>query len=241
VPVLVAVVGLLLVQRLVPPERREEHNDVAGFIYAVLGVAYAVVLAFMLIAVWQDYNTAQTNVESEANELAGVYFLASRLPESERTHVQDLARMYARVVVEQEWPMMEQGQTSPRADSLLRQLRFELLEFDPRTRGEQVLYERGLTDLHNAIDARRSRLLEVREGIPNLLWVVLVVGGVITVSFTYLFGLKSNVAHALMVAALTLLICAILFTIGEFDYPFSGVVEIRPEAFREALRSFGGT
>jgi hypothetical protein len=136
---------------------------------------------------------------------------------------------------------MEQGQTSPRADSLVGQLRFELLEFDPHTRGEQVLYERGLTDLHNAVDARRSRLLQVREGIPNLLWVVLVVGGVITVSFTYLFGLKSNVAHALMVAALTLLICAILFTIGEFDYPFSGVVEIRPEAFREALRSFGGT
>jgi protein-S-isoprenylcysteine O-methyltransferase Ste14 len=241
VPVLVAVVGLLLVQRLVPPERREEHNDVAGFIYAVLGVAYAVVLAFMLIAVWQDYNTAQTNVESEANELAGVYFLASRLPESERTHVQDLARMYARVVVEQEWPMMEQGQTSPRADSLLRQLRFELLEFDPHTRGEQVLYERGLTDLHNAIDARSSRLLEVREGIPNLLWVVLVVGGVITVSFTYLFGLKSNVAHALIVAALTLLICGILFTIGEFNNPFSGPVEIQPEAFREVLHSFGGT
>jgi hypothetical protein len=37
-----------------------------------------------------------------------------------------------------------------------------------------------------------------------------VVGGVITVSFTYLFGLKSNVAHGLMVAALTLVICAIL-------------------------------
>jgi uncharacterized membrane protein YgaE (UPF0421/DUF939 family) len=84
-----AVAGLLLVQRLVPPERREQHNDVAGFIYAVLGVAYAVLLAFVVIVVWQEYKTAQTNVESEANELAGVYFLASRLPESERTHVQD--------------------------------------------------------------------------------------------------------------------------------------------------------
>src|SRR5215207_3864794 len=103
VPVLVAVVGLVLVQRLVPPDRREEHNDVAGFIYAVLGVAYAVLLAFMLIAVWQDYNTAQTNVESEAHELAGVYFLASQLPEPERTRVQDLTRTYARVVVEEEW------------------------------------------------------------------------------------------------------------------------------------------
>ena len=82
---LVAVAGLVLVQRLVPPERREAHNDVAGFIYAVLGVAYAVLLAFMLISVWQDYETAQTNVENEAHELAGVYFLASRLPEPERT------------------------------------------------------------------------------------------------------------------------------------------------------------
>jgi len=240
VPVLVAVVGLLWVQRLVPPDRREEHNDVAGFIFAVLGVAYAVLLAFMLIAVWEDYKTAQTNLQSEASELAGVYFLASRLPEPQRTNVQDLARTYARVVVEEEWPMMERGQTSPHADSLLRQLRLKLLEFDPRTRGEQVLYERGLTDLHNAIDARRSRLLEVREGIPTLLWVVLVVGGVITVSFTYLFGLKSNVAHGLMVAALTLLICGILFTIGEFNYAFSGIVEIRPDAFREVLLSFGG-
>ena len=241
VPVLVAVVGLVLVQRLVPPDRREGQNNVAGFIYAVLGVAYAVLLAFMLIAVWQDYKTAQTNVESEAHELAGVYFLASQLPEPERTRLQDFVRTYVKVVVEEEWPMMERGQTSPRADSLVRQLRLEFLEFDPHTEGEQVLYDRGLTQLHDGLDARRSRLLEVREGIPNLLWVVLVVGGVITVSFTYLFGLKSNAAHALMVAALTLLICGILFTIGEFDYPFSGVVEIRPEAFKEVLGSFGGT
>ena len=72
VPVLVAVAGLVVVQRLVPPERREVQNDVAGFIYAVLGVAYAVLLAFVVIAVWQDYQTAQAEVESEAHELAGI-------------------------------------------------------------------------------------------------------------------------------------------------------------------------
>jgi hypothetical protein len=241
VPVLVAVAGLVLLQRLVPPERREGQNNVAGFIFAVLGVAYAVLLAFVVIAVWQDYEAAQTNVESEAHELAGVYFLASQLPDPERTRIQELVRTYIRVVVEEEWPMMERGQTSPRADSLLRQLRAEILEFDPRTKGEQVLYESGLRQLHDADDARRSRLLEVREGIPALLWVVLVVGGVITVSFTYLFGLKSNLAHALMVAALTLVICGILFTIGEFDNPFSGLMEIRPDAFKEVLGSLGGT
>ena len=241
VPVLGAVVGLVLVQRLVPPERREEQNDVAGFIFAVLGVAYAVLLAFVVIAVWQDYETAQTDVESEAHELAGVYFLASRLPEPDRTRIRDLIRTYVRVVVVEEWPMMERGQTSPQADSLIRQLRSKILKFDPHTKGEQVLYERGLTQLHDAANARRTRQLEVREGVPGLLWVVLVLGGLITVSFTYLFGLQSNLAHALMVAALTLVICGILFTIGEFNNPFSGVVEIQPDAFEEVLRSFKGT
>jgi hypothetical protein len=139
--------------------------------------------------------------------------------------------------------MMERGETSPRADSLVHELRLRLLEFDPRTEGEQVLYERGLTLVHDMADARMLRLLQVREGIPALLWVVLVVGGVITVCFTYLFGLKSNVAHALMVAALTLVITGILFTIGEFDTPSRGPSRSsrRPSAFREVLGSFGGT
>ncbi len=35
------------------PRLREEYNDVAGFIYAVVGGAYAVLLAFVvIIAVW---------------------------------------------------------------------------------------------------------------------------------------------------------------------------------------------
>ena len=42
--VLAAIGGLGLVQRLVPATTRKEHNDVAGFIYAVLGVAYAVLV-----------------------------------------------------------------------------------------------------------------------------------------------------------------------------------------------------
>ena len=58
-----AVVGLTLVQRLVPTAIRKEHNDVAGFIYAILGVVYAVLLALMVIAVWEEYERARVTVE----------------------------------------------------------------------------------------------------------------------------------------------------------------------------------
>ena len=59
---LAAVLGLVLVQRLVPMTIREEHNDVAGFIYAVVGVIYAVLLALVVIATWEEFGRARITV-----------------------------------------------------------------------------------------------------------------------------------------------------------------------------------
>src|ERR687894_1545088 len=106
---LAAVAGLELVQRLVPSEKRQEHNDVAGFLYAVVGVVYAVLLALLVIAVWEQYQRARETVESEANAVADIAWIAHRLPEPERHELQEDARSYAQEVVDNEWPLMEQG------------------------------------------------------------------------------------------------------------------------------------
>jgi Protein of unknown function (DUF4239) len=238
IPVLVAVAGLMIMGRLVPSESRKAHNDVAGFIFAVLGVIYAVLLAFVVIVVWEEFERAETDVESEANELANVYFLADRFPEPEKTRIRDLARSYARTVVEEEWPLMARGRESPRADELLHEIRLTFLGLDPHTGTQQILYEQGLERIHELQDARTLRLVDARRGVPAVLWTVLVLGAVVTVGFTYLFGLESNLMHALMVAALTLVITSVLFTIAALNYPFSGVVRVPPDAFEAVLRAF---
>src|SRR5215208_6143219 len=99
VAMVVAVGGLLLVQRLCSTELRKQANDVAGFIYAVLGVAYAVLLGLMLIAVWEKWNAAETITTEEANELAGIFYFAHALPQPEGRHIQELVRSYSQVVV----------------------------------------------------------------------------------------------------------------------------------------------
>ena len=67
-----AVAGLILVQRFVSSELREQHNDVAGFVYAGVGVVYAVLLALVVIAVWEQYQRARETVETEANAVAEI-------------------------------------------------------------------------------------------------------------------------------------------------------------------------
>src|SRR3712207_2325127 len=143
---LAAVAGLELVQRLVPAQKRQEHNDVAGFLYAVVGVVYAVLLALLVIAVWEQYRSANETAESEANAVADIAWLAHRLPEPERHVLQEDARSYAQEVVDNEWPLMEQGlggvQSLPEGWDLLDDMRATLQEVEPRTQAEQRSEER---------------------------------------------------------------------------------------------------
>jgi hypothetical protein len=194
---LVAVGGLVLVQRLLPTRRRLRHNDVAGFIFAVLGVAYAVLLGLVVVAVWEEWNAAIEAVDQEAGEVDEVFRLAHRLPEPEGRHLQELARSYARTVVNEEWPLMERGKVSPKAWAILDEIRYSIQRMEPATETQQVLYEQGLQQVHDLADARGERLLDAEEGLPAILWVVLFVGGVDVVGFTYLFGLESTTVHML--------------------------------------------
>jgi hypothetical protein len=233
-----AVGGLILVQRLVPTEVRRQQNDVAGFIYAVLGVTYAVLLGLMVVAVWEEWNAASVTADDEASSLAEIFWLADRMPETEGRHIQELARSYAMVVVNEEWLLMEREKSSPRAWDLLDDIRTSLQNFDPSTPEEQVVYEQSLERMRDLANARRDRLLEAELGLPGILWVVLITGGVVVVGFTYLFGLDSTLIHLFMVASLALVIALVLFTVAALNFPFKGDITIHPDAMEHVLGRF---
>ncbi|HEX5915612.1 MAG TPA: hypothetical protein VFY54_21120 [Rubrobacter sp.] len=238
--------GLELVQRLVPADSRRPHNDVAGFIYAALGVIYAVLLALVVIAVWEEYEAARVTVEQEANAAADIFWLADRLPEPRGTHLQELVRSYAEEVVHREWPLMEQGQTplmrqergTPAGWTIIDDIRQDIQGFEPRTKGEEQLYAEGLDQVDTLSDARRTRLVAAEESVPGVLWSVLIFGGVAAIGFTYLFGLENTWAHRLMVLTLAAVIGLVLFTIGAMEHPFSGGARIGTGAFDLILERF---
>jgi hypothetical protein len=236
-----AVAGLMVAQRLIPLALRERNNTPIGTIYAALYVMFGVSVGFTLVLTWQEYNTARQTVQSEAVSVEQVYRLAEKLPEPERSRIQQLSVSYARSVVKEEWPAMRQGQQSTRAGGLVDELRRSVEDPEPRTDAQSALYAESLSEMNELEASREFRLLAVNEGIPYNVWIALVVGGVLTVAFTYLFGIDPAWLHAVAVAGLAVLISLVLYMIGVLDYPFNSGVQVQPEAFEQVLKEIGGS
>jgi len=131
---------------------------------------------------------------------------------------------------------MGKGRVSPHAEQRAHQLAGAVRELSPKTAVQSELYTDALGRMDVLRENRALRTTEVREGIPSVVWVVLVSGALITVGFTYLFAMRSFKLHAVATGALTVVVVLLLFTIGVLDYAFDGDVRVGPEAFEIALK-----
>jgi hypothetical protein len=224
-----------LIHKYWPYTIRQKHNDVAGFIFAAVAVFYAVMVAFVVVVGWEDLSTARQTTYTEANQLANIYWISRSLPSPQGPAIENSTLEYAHTVIDDEWPLMEKDESSPRAQLVLDQMRDDVFAFTPRSGQQQVLDEQAVTSVNELSAARRNRLVSMNEAIGEPLWVVLIIGGVITVCFCLLFGLQSKAAHYGMVAALAVLVVLSLLLIKEIQYPFAGNPHIGPEAFEVFL------
>lgn len=231
-----AVGSALLVRRRVGAEVLARHNDVAGFIYAVIGVVYAVLLGFSAIIVWEQFRNAQEGAELEANALADLYRDAQVFPAATREAMEGRLREYARLVVEEEWPAMGAGESSPRTWEAYNLLWRAYHEFTPEGDHQYTWYRESVQRLSVLADQRRNRLLGVQSGVPAVMWAVLVGAGAVTIAFSFLFGTPNARAQGLMTGALALTIGIVLLSILALEHPFAGITRVDPEAFEQVRR-----
>lgn len=232
---LLAVYGAIHVRRRVPLEVQMEQNEVAGFFIAVLGLVYGVLLAFAVIAVWEDLDDARDTADIEANGVGDLYRFAEMLPDDARRAIQQQSIAYASVVINEEWAALGRGHESARAQEHMDAVWATVRAVDPKGPREEAVFSKLLDQTQLINDKRRERLVAAREGIPRLVWGVLIGGWVVTVLFTYFFGLKNQRALLAMTALYAASIGFVLFLIAAMDFPFSGAVSVQPEAMEMVL------
>ncbi|MFD5564912.1 bestrophin-like domain [Kitasatospora griseola] len=226
---------MLLVQRYASVPARVNCNDVAGFIFAAVGAFYAVLVAFVVIVVWENTSTARATTFEEADELAGVYWMSRQMPLPEGAQLEGLTLSYAHAVVNTEWQQMTGHHSDPAATALMYQVRDTALAFQPNDNRESTIYQNLVQHVDGLASKRRARLNLIADCVPPLLWAALIAGAVVTIAFTFLFGLSNTWVHLMMVLSLAGLIGLSLIAIKEMNYPFDGANSVKSTAFEVFL------
>ena len=239
--ILLAVAGLVFVRRLVPLSVLETNHEVGGILIQIVSPAYAVLLAFVVFAVWTQHDDADSFVAEEANRLANLFRNAPGLPEPEQSQLLTGLRQYGQIVIDQEWDAMARGEESQQVSDTYDSLATLLVGMEPLSGREGGFYRASLENLNALGDLRTRRLLSSRTALPTVLWILLIGGGGITIGFSYLFGAKNLWAQALMTAAAAGTIAFFLFLILVTDLPFTGDVKVSPEALQLVLKHFDQT
>jgi hypothetical protein len=227
---------LILLRKLWPPALRREHNDLVGWQIGVLGTTYAVIVGFMLWNVWTNFQSAELNAELEANSLVNVYRLSQGLSSEQAAEVQRLAREYADVMLDEEWPAMSKQHLSPAGFNVTQQLWAVMVQAQASQAPEPLSL--ALAELANMTQHRRIRQLQSRSSLPGILWTILIVGGVITIGSSCLFATEKFRLHFILVFSLSLMVSLVLVAIADIDRPFQGSVHVEPDAFRLARETF---
>ncbi len=232
--VAVSVGFLAVLQRLWPIEQRRLQNDLVGWNITVLGTVYAVIVGFMLYAVWTNLEMATANVEAEANCLVNVARSAEGLRVDKSNEVLRLATEYVRLMLIEEWPAMRAGKLTPASAQITEQLWAMLTRMETSSSSEQTGRDHAISELSCMTDHRRLRQLEVNEGLPGILWAVLILGAAATIVSACLFGSSDFRLHVAQVIALSFVISLVLVAIADINRPFQGSVHVQPLAFERA-------
>jgi len=230
-----------LVRRVGVDEGRAANNEAAGQIFTIVGGLNAVLIAFVLISLFDAASAARDGAQQEADSLVAASWAADALPEPARSQVRELTRSYADTVVQEEWPLMREGRevTGP-GWAQLDQLRAAVADAPADGDWQVDRKETAANELRQVYQSRQARLATANErGLGVVVWFVLLAGSVITVLLPNLFGGTKLVTHMIIVTTLAGMIALLLFAIYQLQNPFTGGIRIEPDAFRAALDRVG--
>ena len=229
-----SVAGLCIVRRLVPVDHLQKNHEVAGVTFGVLGAFYGLVLAFVIVAAWEQFTAANANAHQEASALESLYKLSAGFAEPMRTRFASAIFEYTQRVVDEEWPQMANDAYRAQTGRTLK-LWSILLSNHPADSREQMLEDKAIDQLNVVGQTRNQRILYYQDDLPSVVWLVIYLGCAITIGFSYFFGSHVFRAQVVMCAFFSILLGITILAILELAHPYQGTVTIPDEPFRYAL------
>jgi hypothetical protein len=222
--------------RLAGGERTPWFKGVSPGMLPPVGIIFGLFVAFVASQVWSDTDRARAAVNTEANSLSTVIFLAVSFPGEPELRMRELTRRHIAEVVTVEWPMMAQRNPSftvtPAA--LAEELQF-VLALKPQSEGQITAQRQIVAALEGAMEARRQRIAVSRSRVNWVKWTALILQAICTLIAIVMVHIDNRAAAAISLWIFATGIAVSILLIASHDRPFSGELSVKPDLLKQIL------
>jgi uncharacterized membrane protein YhaH (DUF805 family) len=228
----IAILIMLGVRRLIHRRTVEVENDIVGWLFSGVAVLNAVLLAFVVFAVYDRYSALRQTVTEEAADIVVVYRDTQTLPEPARSDAQQALRNYTDFVMKNEWK--SHGLILPhKTPDALNPVWVAYREANPPPPAD------AQGRLHDLEKQRHLRHLASENSLPGGFWPLLIGAAVITIITSFFFSMKEAWVQGVLTVSLTAILIGTLLLISSLNRPFTGPTPISRGPYQHALLEFG--
>jgi hypothetical protein len=220
-----------VIMALAKGERAQAFKSVSGGLLSPLGTIFGLLVVFSVVQVWSDLDHARVAVNREASAIRMAILLAASFPGEPETQIRSLLRRHIDEIVSTEWPMMAQQSASLKVapPTLAETLRL-VLSLTPRSEGQIAAQREILTQLENAGDARRERIILSRSSVNWVKWTCLLAQAGCTLVAIAVVHSDNRAGAAVAMGIFATGVAASVLLIASHDRPFSGEISVKPDA-----------
>ena len=225
-----------VVTRLAVNDRARAFKAVSPGMLPPLGILFALLIGFIAVEVWNNYDKAKVAVATEASALRAVVLLAGTFPEEQKTRIHALIDRHIEMAVNEGWPAMARHRAtlSTLPTSLIAALQ-ETLALKPADDSQRIAQSEMLRALEKALDARRQRIVISKSSVGRVKWAGILLQGICTLIAIAMVHSDNRLACAIAMTLFATGMALSLLLIGAYSRPFVGEISVRPDLLKQVI------
>ena len=234
---ILAAIVYLVVTSLAVDDRARAFKAVSPGMLPPLGILFALLVGFIAVEVWNNFDKAKLAVASEASALRAVVLLAGTFPDEQKIRIYALIDRHIDEAMNKEWPAMAQQQatlSTLRANALIEALH-EVLTLKPADDRQRIAQPEMVKALESALDARRQRIIVSQSAVGKVKWAGILLQGLCTLIAIAMVHSDNRLTSAIALTLFATGIALSLLLIAAYSRPFTGEISVKPDLLKQVI------
>ncbi|MBS1994467.1 MAG: DUF4239 domain-containing protein [Cyanobacteria bacterium SZAS LIN-3] len=226
-----SVAGLIVVRKTFRRQDFKKHHEIAGYLISVVGTLYSILLGLIVVNVQSKFDQSRTMAQTEASSCSDIAHLSKGLGRAEAIKICTNLAWYYTVVQSEDWDKIAEGREVEASIPAYQGLWHSIVTVEPKTNRETTCFASMIDSMKRLSDARRYRMSARKRGLSEVVWVVLCLGAVMIIMFTYFFRVESARTQTLLTTFVSLFVTLNLLLVWLFENPYRSELQIKKGAF----------